>query len=257
MPALPSSLISSLSAAPAVACVPDSIAGLPEALASVPDPRARRGVRHRLTVVVTAAVCPVVAGCRSYTAIAEWVADLPEQSAGLLGIDTQRRPSEAMIRRLLQALDHDQLSTAIGSWLATHASTPAPGQRRAIAVDGKTLRGSRTAERGAHGILTGKQNQPHLHAQLAALPWRAVPDADRDTARGHGRREIRTLKILSVSTGIDFPNAAQTLQIRRRRRRLDQPNASPPNRLRDHRPARPSSPTRAPRRLDRDCPGFG
>jgi hypothetical protein len=27
----------------------------------------------------------------------------------------------------------------------------------------------------------------------------------RDTARGHGRREIRTLKILSVSTGSDFP----------------------------------------------------
>lgn len=79
------------------------------------------------------------------------------------------------------------------------------------------------AERGAHGILTVKRNQPGLHVQLAALPWRAVPEADPDTARGHGRREIRTLKILSVSTGIDFPNAAQALQIRRRRRRLDQP----------------------------------
>jgi len=50
-----------------------------------------------------------------------------------------------------------------------------------------------------------------------------VPDADRDTARGHGRREIRTLKLLSVSTGIDFPRAAQAIQIQRRRRRLDQP----------------------------------
>jgi len=50
-----------------------------------------------------------------------------------------------------------------------------------------------------------------------------VPDTDRDTDRGHGRREIRTLKILSISTGIDFPNAAQAIQIRRRRRRLDQP----------------------------------
>jgi DDE_Tnp_1-associated/DDE superfamily endonuclease len=65
------------------------------ALASVPDPRARRGVRHRLTVVLTAAVCAVVAGCCSYTAIAEWVADLPEQTAGRLGIDARRRPSEA------------------------------------------------------------------------------------------------------------------------------------------------------------------
>jgi hypothetical protein len=50
-----------------------------------------------------------------------------------------------------------------------------------------------------------------------------VPDAARTDDRGHGRREIRTMKILSISTGIDFPNAAQALQIRRRRRRLDQP----------------------------------
>ncbi|WP_205315238.1 ISAs1 family transposase [Nonomuraea lactucae] len=79
------------------------------------------------------------------------------------------------------------------------------------------------ARRGAHWILTVKGNQPSLHQQLAGLPWRLVPDADRHTTGGHGRREIRTLKILSVSTGIDFPHAAQAIQIRRRRRRLDEP----------------------------------
>ncbi|MGW3607711.1 transposase family protein, partial [Micromonospora sp. NPDC005161] len=59
----------------------DAVAGLPAALAGVPDPRARRGVRHRLTVVVAAAVCAVVAGYRSYAAIGEWVADLPDDTA--------------------------------------------------------------------------------------------------------------------------------------------------------------------------------
>ena len=287
MPALPSSLISSLSCAPAVT-VPETAAGLAAALADLSDPRARRGVRHRLVVVVTAAVCAVVAGYRSYTAIAEWVADVPAATALALGIAPDRRPSETMIRRLLQALDPDQLAQAVGTWLATRsATTPSPA-RRAIAVDGKTLRGSRTtdttarhvlaacdqatgvvlastdvdgktneitrfaplldqisdlrdtvitadalhcqrehvdylAERGAHWILTVKANQPNLHAQLAGLPWRAVPDAARDTDRGHGRREIRSLKILTISTGIEFPHAAQALQIRRRRRRLDQP----------------------------------
>jgi predicted transposase YbfD/YdcC len=205
----------------------------------------------------------------------------------MLGIDPDRRPSEAMIRRLLQALDPDLLTAAIGDWLTTRATT-APAAKRAIAVDGKTLRGSRTAdttaqhvmaacdqdtgvvlasidvggktneitrfgplldqigdlrdtlvtvdalhcqrdhvaylaERGADWILTVKGNQPTLHQQLVALPWRAVPDATRDTDRGHGRREIRTLKILTVSTGIGFPHAAQAIQIRRRRHRLDQP----------------------------------
>jgi predicted transposase YbfD/YdcC len=285
MPALPSSLISSLSCAPALT-VPETAGGLAAALADLPDPRARRGVRHRLTVVVLAAVCAVIAGSRSYTAIAEWVADLPVTTALALGITPNRRPSEAMIRRLLQALDAQLLTTAITVWLAGRAETPA--SRQAIAVDGKTLRGSRTgdstaqhvlaacdqsagtvlagtdvdgktneitrfaplldqisdlrdtvitadamhcqrehvdylAQRGAHWILTVKGNQPHLHKQLSGLPWRQVPQAARQDDRGHGRREIRTLKILTVAAGIDFPHAAQALQIRRRRRRLDQP----------------------------------
>ncbi|WP_433788678.1 ISAs1 family transposase [Actinoplanes sp. CA-252034] len=285
MPALPSSLISSLSCTPALT-VPETAGGLVAALAELPDPRARRGVRHQLTVVVVAAVCAVIAGCRSYTAIAEWVADVPATTALTLGITPGRRPSEAMIRRLLQALDAQLLTTAITVWLAGRAETPA--SRQAIAVDGKTLRGSRTgdstarhvlaacdqnagivlastdvdgktneitrfgplldqigdlrdtvitadamhcqrehvdylAERGAHWILTVKGNQPHLHKQLSRLPWRQVPQAARQDDRGHGRREIRTLKILTVAAGIDFPHAAQALQIRRRRRRLDQP----------------------------------
>jgi predicted transposase YbfD/YdcC len=247
-------------------------------------------VRHPLTVVVTAAVCAVVADYRSYTAIAEWIADVPDSTVLAVGIAPDRRPSEAMIRRLLQALDPDLLTTAIGVWLAsrTPTTTGTSANRRAIAVDGKSLRGSRTAdttarhvlaacdqdtgivlagtdvdgktneitrfdplldqigdlrdtvitvdalhcrrdhvtylaERGAHWILTVKGNQPNLHKQLAALPWRHVSDANRHDDRGHGRREIRTLKILTVSTGIAFPHAAQALQIRRRRRRLDEP----------------------------------
>jgi predicted transposase YbfD/YdcC len=287
MPALPSSLISSLSDAPALT-VPETAGGLRAALAAVRDPRARRGVRHQLSVVVTAVVCAVVAGYRSYTAIAEWVADVPDATVQALGIAADRRPSEAMIRRLLQTLDPDLLTTVISAWLASRTTMDIPAGRRAIAVDGKSLRGSRTtgtaadhvmaacdqatgvvlastdvdgktneitrfaplldqisdlrdtvitadamhcqrdhvtylAARGANWILTVKANQPTLHAQLAGLPWRAVPDATRDTGRGHGRREIRTLKILTISTGIDFPNAAQAMQIRRRRRRLDEP----------------------------------
>ncbi|WP_203831579.1 ISAs1 family transposase, partial [Actinoplanes palleronii] len=265
--------------------MPETAGGLVAALADLPDPRARRGVRHRLTVVVIAAVCAVIAGSRSYTAIAEWVADVPATTALALGIAPDRRPSEAMIRRLLQALDAQLLTTAIAVWLAGQATS---ADRQAIAVDGKTLRGSRTgdhtarhvlaacdqsigmvlastdvdgktneitrfaplldqigdlrdavitadamhcqrdhvdylADRGAHWILTVKGNQPHLHKQLSNLPWQQVPQAARDDDRGHGRREIRTLKILTIAAGIDFPHAAQALQIRRRRRRLDQP----------------------------------
>ncbi|MEN3616115.1 transposase family protein [Plantactinospora sp. ZYX-F-223] len=135
MPALPSSLISSLSCAPALT-VPETAGGLPAALAGLPDPRARRGVRHRLTVVVTAAVCAVVTGYRSYAAVAEWVADVPVATAFVLGMAPDRRPSEAMIRRLLQAMDPQLLTAAVGVWLAGRAATtstagPGPAPRRA------------------------------------------------------------------------------------------------------------------------------
>jgi hypothetical protein len=152
MPALSSSLISSLSAAPALS-VPETAGGLPAALSSLPDPRSRRGVRHRLTVVVTAAVCAVVAGYRSYTAIAEWIADVPDATAVALGITPDKRPSEAMIRRLLQALDPQLLTAAIGVWLAGRATADTTTARQAIAVDGKTLRGSRTTDTPARHVM--------------------------------------------------------------------------------------------------------
>ena len=113
---------------------------MPAALAAVPDPRVRRGVRRQLDVVVTAAVCAVVAGYRSYTAVAEGVADAPDTTVQALGIAADRRPSEAMIRRLLQALDPDLLTTVVGAWLASRTPADIPAARQAIAVDGKTLR---------------------------------------------------------------------------------------------------------------------
>jgi hypothetical protein len=118
----------------------------------------------------------------------------------------------------------------------------ARAQRRVIAVDGKTLRGSAhdgdggrhllaafdqahgvvhapyLARRGAHYVVTVKGNQPGLHAQLAALPWPDVPVACQARERGHGRTERRTLKVTAVAKGLAFPHAAQAIQIVRRRK---------------------------------------
>ena len=63
-----------------------------------------------------------------------------------------------------------------------------------------------------------KRNQPSLHAQLAALPWRDVPVAYTKRERGHGRTERRTLKVTAVARGLAFPRAARAIQITRRRK---------------------------------------
>ena len=254
--------------------------GLLAVLAKVTDPRQRRGIRHRLIVILGLAVCAVLAGARSFTAIAEWAADADEQTLTRLGV-TGAVPSESTFRRTLQRLDADAFDGLAGQW-AQQQTAPAPRSRRVIAVDGKTLRGSGHGGRGsrhllaaldhAHGVVLGqadvdvktneipmfpalldrieitdavitadalhaqqahaeylhqrgagyllivKRNQPGLHAQLAALPWREVPVAYTKRERGHGRTERRTLKITAVARGLAFPRAAQAIQITRRRK---------------------------------------
>ena len=115
----------------------------------VADPRHRRGVRHRLAVILGLALCAVVAGARSFTAIAEWALDADEQTLSMLGL-TGAVPSESTFRRTLQRLDAGAFDDLAGAW-AQQATMPGPGQRRVIAVDGKTLRGSASgAEPGDH-----------------------------------------------------------------------------------------------------------
>jgi predicted transposase YbfD/YdcC len=73
-------------------------------------------------------------------------------------------------------------------------------------------------QRGMHWVFTVKGNQPRLRRQLAELSWRDVEAAHRSVETGHGRREIRTLKVVTIAAGIAFPHAAQAIQLTRRTR---------------------------------------
>jgi predicted transposase YbfD/YdcC len=70
---------------------------------------------------------------------------------------------------------------------------------------------------GGKYVFIVKRNQPSLHAQLAALPWAAVPVADHTEAKGHDRRESRTLQVVAVKAGIGFPHAKLAARITRTR----------------------------------------
>ena len=70
------------------------------------------------------------------------------------------------------------------------------------------------SEKNAQYIAVVKRNQPLLHAQVRALPWRQVPAGSVTRERGHGRAETRTLKAAHVS-GLDFPHARQAIKITR------------------------------------------
>jgi predicted transposase YbfD/YdcC len=137
------------------ALAPDQCRDLLDYLAQIADPRHRRGRRHALVAVLAVAVCAVLAGARSLVAIGEWASDAPCQVLASLGVRRHpltgawQPPGEATVRRVLARIDADALDRAIGAWLAAQQppaaspSPPSPGPpRRAVAVDGKTLRGS-------------------------------------------------------------------------------------------------------------------
>lgn len=125
-------------------------AGLRAAFAAVPDPRDPRGVRHRLEVILGLACAAVLAGCQGLTAIGEWIADAPQEALDVFG-PGMSRPSESCVRRTFTALPPATLETAIGAWIgrAQGSDPDAEPVWRAVAVDGKRLRGSYTDRPGS------------------------------------------------------------------------------------------------------------
>ncbi len=70
--------------------------------------------------------------------------------------------------------------------------------------------------RGAHYVLTVKNNQPGLKRALEKLPWKDVPSTSVPDG-SHGRRVRRTVQAVEAPAWIDFPGAAQVIRIRRTR----------------------------------------
>ncbi|MFQ4150604.1 ISAs1 family transposase [Arthrobacter sp. LAPM80] len=244
------------------------------ALAELPDPRKRRGVRHRFAHLLVIMVCSVVAGATSLVEMAEWAADTARDQLAALGIGA---PHATTLARVLQRLDADALDRLAGSWAQGMTAVTA------IAIDGKEVRGAKngggtrvhllagvdhatgavlvqenvsekhneityfkpllegikdiggvivTADalhtqrehadylhsRSAHYVLTVKANQPKLHDQLRALPWKQVRAGNTSKETANGREIQRIIKCVGLAAGIKFPHAAQAAQITRKSR---------------------------------------
>lgn len=121
----------------------NSPSGLLDRLQRLEDPRKRRGIRHSLISTLAVAICAVLSGARSFVAIGEWSAELPQDLLKRLGcrFHPEKRiyihPSEPTLRRHLQNIDAAKLDEIINKWL-TEQTDP-----DAIAMDGKTLKGAK------------------------------------------------------------------------------------------------------------------
>ncbi|MFD4241491.1 ISAs1 family transposase [Streptomyces sp. NPDC058525] len=73
-------------------------------------------------------------------------------------------------------------------------------------------------DKRAHYLVVVKANQPGLFRQLRSLPWKQATARRYDRETGHGRKETRVTRALTVTElGLDFPHAVQAARILRHR----------------------------------------
>ncbi|WP_158550714.1 ISAs1 family transposase [Geodermatophilus sp. TF02-6] len=171
MPALPSSLTALAVAVSDGEVPPDGLSlresvQLLTALAGVPDPRERRGVRYSVQSVLLLAIGAVMAGKTSLVAIAGWAARADHQL-----VPIGRRPSTSTFGRVLAAVDPIAVQRAIDRWtaarLADAGSSPSPAGAEVMAVDGKVLRGARTADGQVKLVAAYDQQAGLVRGQMA------------------------------------------------------------------------------------------
>jgi predicted transposase YbfD/YdcC len=215
--------------------------GLLERLAVVPDPRDRRGLRHALVSMLAVAAAAVLAGARSLTAISEWAADAPQPVLVALGArrdpltgtrhpPARRRcvapwPGSAAMRWTPRSVrgwptggGHPARGVGVRSrWTARACvarSAPTAARctcsRRWTTPTGRCWHSCRS---------TAPPTRSPATTSCARCHGATFPLLDRTRDRGHGRVELRTLKVATVG-GLGFPHAAQAIQITRRVRDL-------------------------------------
>jgi predicted transposase YbfD/YdcC len=124
---------------------------LPSILADMPDFRQARGRRHPLLSILTLSCVAMLCGYRSPTAIAEWGHNYGGGWLSLFGFREGKAPSPSTILRVFRGLDVGELEQRLAKWAEgvlqslqlVEPPTPASTGLEAVAVDGKSLRGSR------------------------------------------------------------------------------------------------------------------
>ena len=138
-----------------------------EVFADIPDFRKSRGKRHPLSAILALSCCAILCGYRSYSAIAEWGRNYGGRIAQALGF-SHNTPCAATLHTIFRYVDRDDVETKLGAWaqsMAAWTAPDSPADEAAVALDGKTLRGSK--KQGAPGTHLLSALSHHVGLTLA------------------------------------------------------------------------------------------
>jgi hypothetical protein len=119
--------------------------GLWEVLSEIPDRRGRKGRQYPLSSLLGISLAAMLAGANDLRAIFRWGRRLRPEALAVFGIKHGKAPCHATYHYFFASLDGDAVARRLGRGALDEER---PGH---IAIDGKTLRGSRRdGERGLH-----------------------------------------------------------------------------------------------------------
>lgn len=112
-------------------------------LKSVPDFRARRGIRHPLWLVRLCIILGAMMGYWGYRPLAEFVEDYGSAWRAELDLsDEMALPSYSTFRRVMNGLEFEALSQRFNEWAIEHVPIQ-PGEW--VGVDGKSIKSTVTS----------------------------------------------------------------------------------------------------------------
>lgn len=137
---------------------------LMELLEGLPDPRAARGKRHPLPALLSLAVVAMLAGMTTYEAIVDYGKERGWEFLQLLGFTRRRGLCKATYSRIFRRIDVAAFEAAVSRWICGRLQ---PGDTPHLAIDGKTLRGSRDGATPAVHLLSAYA--PDVEAVVAQM----------------------------------------------------------------------------------------
>jgi hypothetical protein len=115
-------------------------ASLMELLEGIDDPRGARGKRHPLPALLALAVVAMLSGISSYEGIVQFGKERGWEFLRQLGFTTRWGLCKATYSRVFRRIDIEAFEAAVATWIGSRVTAE---NGRHIAIDGKSLRGSR------------------------------------------------------------------------------------------------------------------
>ena len=135
-----------------------------DVLATVPDPRSPKGLRHPLSAILSLAVLAMLSGAKGYEAIAQFGRDKGSALAFALGFRRGKTPAKSTFCEIFRALDISAFEEALSRWIRSRLPE---GEELVLALDGKTARGSKDGETPGQHLVAAYA--PHCQAVLAQI----------------------------------------------------------------------------------------